>query len=102
MAATWELILAKDGKTLATELARELSHVAAARQAVGRQLDLLYAYLRDPEPEIRRSVASTLGYFPESAVRILPDLRAAHRDETDEETREALGMVIDGLTRNNT
>lgn len=98
MAATWESILAKDGKTLDAELARELGHVAASKREVARKLDVLYPYLRDPEPEIRRSVAVAVGCFPEIAARLLPDLQAAHRDEPDEYAREALGEVIERLT----
>lgn len=99
MAATWESILAKDGKTLDAELARELGHVTATKRAVARRLDVLYPYLRDPEPEIRRSVAFTVGCFPEIAARLLPDLQAAYREESDEYARGALGEVIDRLNR---
>jgi len=98
MADTWRSILAKDGKTLDAELARELRHVAAVKRAVFAKLDELYPYLRDPDPAIRRSVAWAVGCFPEIATRVLPDLQAVHRDEPDESTRELLSEVIERLT----
>jgi hypothetical protein len=97
MAATWASLLAKDGKNLDAELAREMGHVGDAKREVARKLDVLYQYLRDPEPEVRRSVAVAVGCFPEIAARLLPDLKAAYRDEVDKYAREALGGVIDRL-----
>jgi hypothetical protein len=101
-AAIHERMAAENGSTLAADLAREVADVAAARRAVGTRLDLLYPYLRDPEPVIRAKVAVAIGHYPEVAARWLPDLEAAHRDEPDEYTREALGDVIERLTRRGT
>ena len=97
MVATWRSILAKDGKTLEAELARELGHVAAVRRAVAAGLDALYPYLHDPEPVTRRTVAVALGMFPEHAARSLPELRAAMRDEPEEDARELLAEAIQRL-----
>ncbi len=69
-------------------------HIAASRRAVGERLDLLYPYLRDPNPEIRRAVAWAVGHYPEAVARLLPDLEAALRDEPDEYTRGALREAI--------
>ena len=97
-AATWESILAERGTTLGAEKARELGHVAAVKRAVARRLDLLAPYLRDPEPVVRWSVVIAVGCFPEFAARLLPDLRAAHQDETDGDAREVLSELIERLT----
>ncbi len=64
--ATWEAMFAKEGKSLAVETAREQMHVAAAKRAVLAKLDVLYPYIRDPEPEVRATVAQGMGCFPRS------------------------------------
>ncbi|QDU21753.1 HEAT repeat domain-containing protein [Urbifossiella limnaea] len=69
-------------------------HMDASRRAVGERLDLLYPYLRDPNPEIRQAVAWAVGHYPEVVARRLPDLEAALRDEPDEYTRGALREAI--------
>src|SRR4029079_10354113 len=73
----------------------EEEYMASTRQAVGKRLELLSSSLRDPEPEIRRSVAVAIGYFPDAVKRLLPDLELALRDESDEYAREALQAVIE-------
>ena len=93
-AAMWEAILAKVGKSLAVESAREQMHVAAAKRAVLAKLDVLYPYIRDPEPEVRAAVAQAMGGFPEAAARLLPDLEAALRDEPHEYPRGVLKEVV--------
>jgi HEAT repeat protein len=70
-------------------------HMAASRRAVARRLDLLYPYLRDPEPEIRYAVAIALGHFPEAVARLLPDLNEALRDEPDEDVSKTLRGIIE-------
>jgi hypothetical protein len=57
-------------------------HMQASRLAVAQQLDLLYPYLRDPEPEIRRSVAAAVGHYLAIVARLLPDLQDALFGET--------------------
>jgi hypothetical protein len=74
-------------------------HMADSRRAVGERLDLLYPYLRDDEPGVRRSVAVALGYYPEIVARLLPDLEAALRDEENQSAREALQVVIEHSSR---
>ncbi len=91
--AVYERIAAKSGSTLATELARELTEVAEARRAVGIRLDLLYPYLRAPEPEVRASVAAAVGCFPEFVTRLLPDLKAALADEPDKYVQATLRKI---------
>jgi hypothetical protein len=93
-AAQWEAILARDGKTFSAELARELGHVAAVRWAVWAGLDVLYPYLRDPDPAVRGAVARAVRCFPEVAARMLPDLEAALQEEPDEYVRAVLEEVL--------
>ncbi len=93
-AATWEAILAKEGKSLAVESAREQMYVAAAKRAVLAKLDVLYPYISDPEPEVRAAIAQAMGCFPDVAARLLPDLEAALRDEPHEYPRSVLEAVV--------
>jgi hypothetical protein len=93
--AIHEQIAAENGSTLAADLARELADVAAARRAVGTRLELLYPYLRAPEPHVRASVAVAIGHYPEVAARLLPDVEAALRDEPEEYVRAALRGIIE-------
>lgn len=93
--AVWESIHAKTGRTLATELAKELGHVAAAKQMVLKRLDVLYPYLLDPDPGVRGAVAQAVGCFPEVVARLLPDLEAAMRDELHEYPLAVLERVVE-------
>ena len=97
--AIHERMATENGSTLAADLARELADVEAARRAVGTRLDLLYPFLRDPEPHIRGSVAVALGHYPEVAAQRLPELQAALRDEPEEFVRAALQNVIEHAGR---
>jgi len=90
----WEGILRKAGRSLQDEMVAGRIVAEDARRAVASRLDVLFRYLRDPEPEIRRSVAIALGRFPETAAHLLPDLEAAHRDEPDKYARATLEEVI--------
>lgn len=69
-------------------------HKTASRRAVAQRLDLLYPYLRDPDSEVRRSVAAAVGRYPELTARLLPDLETALRDESDLDVRKALQEII--------
>jgi len=87
---TWRKILGEQGKTLEGELAREAAEISAVHRAASAGLRHLLPYLSDPEPEVRRSVASALGNYPEHEVWSLPAIDAALASETDEYVREAL------------
>jgi len=87
---TWRKILGKEGKSLEGELAREASEINAVHRAASAGLRHLLPYLSDPTPEIRRSVASALGNYPEHASWTLPALDNAMASESDEDVREAL------------
>lgn len=89
--------LAANVDTPDIDLARELRHVAAVKRAVAARLDILYPYLRDPEPGVRRAVALAVGLLPEQAARSLPELRAALQDEQEEYAREMLEEAIQRL-----
>jgi hypothetical protein len=92
--AQWETILRNAGRSLRDEMAAGRMAAEDVRRAVSDRLDVLYPYLRDPEPEMRRSVAVAIGRFPDIATRLLPDLEAAQRDETDKYARAALEEII--------
>jgi HEAT repeat protein len=92
-------ILARKGKTLEAELEREAAEVEAVRRAASAGLRHLPPYLNDPEPDVRRSVASALGHFPEHASWILPALDAALASETDTHVRNELIASKAGRTR---
>lgn len=94
-AAEWRTILAKVGRDLDIEIAEGRRVAAEIDAQMRRRFDVIYPYLRDPEPEIRRSVALVIGRFPDIAVRLLADLRAALIEETDQYAREALQQVVD-------
>jgi hypothetical protein len=96
---TWRRILAKEGKTLEDELEREAIEIAAVRRAASVGLRDLLPYLSDAEAEVRVSVASALGNYPEHASWTLPAIDAALTSEPDEEVREALVQSKVGRTR---
>ena len=94
----WRETLAKVGRDLDAEIAEGRRVAAEISTQLRRWLDVLYPYLRDPEPEIRRSVAVAIGRFPDIAARLLPDLKAALDQEKDKYAREALQRVVDATT----
>jgi len=98
-AARWRAILSKSGRSLDTEMAEGRRFSAEIRQQLARHFDLLYPYIRHPDPGVRVSVAMAVGQFPEIAARLLPDLQAALGEETDEYVRRNLGKVVERLTR---
>lgn len=91
----WQSILSKKGRSLEVEMARGRKYTEEVRRRLVSQFDLLYPFLRHSDPEVRRSVAVAVGHFPEVAARVLPDLEAALRDESDKYVREALQEVIE-------
>jgi HEAT repeat protein len=99
---TWRRILAKAGKTLEGELAREAAEVGAVRREAAAGLRHLLLYLGDREPEIRRSVAAALGRYPEHADWALPAIEDALAVESDDDVREALAESQARLTRRRT
>lgn len=98
----WGEILSEQGKTLEGELAREAAEIDAVRRAASVGLRHLLPFLHDPESEIRSSVASALGNYPEHAAWSLPALDAALATEADDEVREALAECKTRLSNRRT
>ncbi len=96
---TWRKILSEQGKTLEGELSREADEINAVHRAASAGLNLLLPYLSDSEAEIRRSVASALGNYPEHSSWSLPAIEAALASEVVEEVQEALSDSKERLTR---
>src|SRR5262249_52486436 len=96
---TWRKILAKDGKSLEAELAREATEVNSVRRAASVGLQQLLPYLSNDEAEIRWSVATALGLYPEHTAWSLPAIDAAMASETEEEVRQALAKSKERLRR---
>ena len=96
---TWKKILGEEGKTLEGELAREAAEINAVHRAASAGLRLLLPYLHDPEPEVRCSVASALGSYPEHVAWALPAIDTALLSESDEVVRESLEAAKAGRTR---
>lgn len=96
---TWRSILAKKGKSLEGELERQATDVAAVHRAASAGLRYLLPYLGDAEAEIRESVASALGNYPEHASWALPAIETALASEPDENVREALARSKVGRTK---
>ncbi len=94
-AIKWRSILANVGRDLDAEIAEGRRCAAEIDVQLRLRLNVLCPYLRDPEPEVRRSVAAAIGHFPDIATRLLPDLEEALNCETDKYAREALQEVVE-------
>ncbi len=94
----WRAVLENSGRSLDNEMAEGRNLMTEIRQVLSARLELLYPYLRDPEPSVRESVAMALGGFPELGNRSLPELNAALNGETDEYARNALQEAVERLT----
>ena len=100
--SSWRKILAEQGKSLAGELAREASEVGSVRRAASPSLRRLLPFLGDDEADIRWSVATALGRYPEHTPWSLPAIEQALETEPDEEVREALSDSRARLENHNT
>jgi hypothetical protein len=92
--------LAKEGRDFDQELIDSQRYADATRDAVGKELPLLYPYLTCEEPEIRRAVATALGNYPEYVSETLPILEDALKSDSDEEAQQALKNSIAVLKMN--
>jgi HEAT repeat protein len=81
--ANWEKILAKHGKSLLDELAKEELIEAGIRRKAGEALEILKPYLCDPDSTVRRIVADVLSLFPEYRANHTGLLRNALELESD-------------------
>jgi hypothetical protein len=86
--------LAKEGRDFDQEIIDSRRYADATRDAVGKELSLLYPYLTCEEPEIRRSVATALGNYPDHVSETLPFLEDALRIESNEEVQQAIKNSI--------
>jgi hypothetical protein len=94
-AARWRAILAKAGRDLDAEISEGRRCSAEIDAQLRRRIDLLYPFLRDPEPEIRRSVAAAMVHFPDIALGLLPDLQEALKAESDRYAQEELQRLVE-------
>ncbi len=94
-AARLRAILNKARRSLDEEMAEGRRYGAEIRRLIAQRFDVLYPYLRHPEPEVRTSIAVALGHFPEIAKRLLPDLEAVLSEESDSFVRETLQAVVE-------
>lgn len=89
--------LAKEGRDFDRELIDSRRYAQETKTAVGKELRLLYPYLKCDEPEVRRSVASAMGNFPERSDEMLPLLERAVASEMDADAKQAMQDTIDLL-----
>lgn len=94
----WRRIQDQSGRSLDVEIAEGRQFFSEIRKQIAARLDLLYPYIRDSDPEVRRSVVIAVGQFPNITDRVLPDLMAALAEEPEEFVREALQEVINRRT----
>ena len=90
-------VLAGEGRDFDQELEAGRGFARATREAVGRELALLYPYLNCEAVEVRRSVATALGNYPASADETLPLLRQAVVSEAEQDVKEAMQQAIVSL-----
>jgi len=67
------------------------------RQAVGAQLDLLFPYLQDEEPEVRETIARCLARFPDRAGDTIPLLEKAWITEPEDYVKESMQKSLSRL-----
>jgi HEAT repeat protein len=97
-AQKWREILGRSNRSLDAEMEAGRRYGLANRERISAGLDSLYPYLRDPDPEVRRYVATAIGRFPAVVERVLPDLEAALEEEPEAFVREAIREIIQRQT----
>lgn len=86
----WDRYLSKQGRSFAEQATLEHKWVQAVRDAVDPHVTLLYEFIDHEEPELRFSVASALGKYPNYASSSLEILNHAISIESEEYVRIAL------------
>ena len=94
MESKWSYILAREGTTLEAKLKEERAVVESVRREAAKALPLLVPFLSHSEPEIRSSVASAIGAFPDYRTTYLPILEIALAIESDDEVRAEIAQNI--------
>lgn len=84
----------EDGRDFDQELIDSRHYADATREAVGQELPLLYPYLTCEEPEIRCSIATAFGIYPDHVSETLPFLEDALKAESNEEVQQAIKKSI--------
>lgn len=90
--------LAKHGRSPEKALEEERAMMEAIQREVSAGLRHLLPYLGDPAPDLRSSVADTLGQFPEHGSWLLPAIDAALASESDQHVRQVLATSKARLT----
>ncbi len=95
---TWGKTLSEKGRSLEDELAREAAGIQLVRRAASTGLRDLLPYLVAADAEIRRSIATAFGNYPEHRGWSLPAIEDAVASEQEEEVQEALVETFARLT----
>lgn len=82
--------LAKSGRSLEQALDEERAMMKSIQRGVSADLQHLLPYLSDPAPDLRSSVAETLGNFPDHKFWLLPVVDVALSAESDAYVRQVL------------
>jgi hypothetical protein len=90
--------LAKYGRSPEPALKEERLMMEAIHRGVSAGLSHLLPYLGDPAPDLRATVAETIGNFPEHVSWLLPAIDAALASESDENVRQVLAASKTRLT----
>ncbi len=96
---SWRKILTEQGKSLEDEMAGEAAEIHSVHHAVSAGLKKLLPYLNDSDAEVRRSVASALGNYPEHGTWSLPALDRALESESDSDVQRSIQESKDRLIR---
>lgn len=76
--------LKQEGRDFEEQLKNERYYIQATRKAVGLEIDSLFEYMKDEEPEVRESIARALARFPykiQESIAILEDARAIETED---------------------
>ncbi|HUE75154.1 MAG TPA: hypothetical protein VMP01_30075 [Pirellulaceae bacterium] len=93
----WNAVLAKRGKSLDDELAKERVLADRIREEVKKALPHLIPYFEDPNSEVRIDIGEVLSRYPEYRDEHLRLLRNGLNIEPDPSTRERIQEYIDVL-----
>jgi hypothetical protein len=92
-------ILAKKGKTIEEEIAKELQIMNAIQSKILPVMDLLIPYLNHGQSDYRSSVALAMGNQQSNKNTYLPMLEEALINEEEEEVHEDIAEAIEKLRK---
>lgn len=90
-------MLSDEGKVFEDELKRELLWVKKTKEAVAKELSILYKFLAHEDLRIRSEVAYILSYFPERASETIPVLEKASQVEKDTNFKVKIKTIVSKL-----